>query len=71
MNERGANDLAVKTVSGQHPMKDEPRAGCFVTGFHRTLLGEAPEETTDLHEIPGESNDFRDLHIPVEDRGRD
>jgi hypothetical protein len=70
-DERRGDDLAVEPVSGKHPMKDKPCPGCFITGLQWPLLSEAPEETTDLHEIPGKPNDFRNVRIPVEDRGRD
>jgi hypothetical protein len=70
-DERWSDDLAVETVSGEHSMKHETGARSLVAGFHGSLVGKAPDEPSDLHEIPGEPHDFRDFRISFENRGRD
>jgi hypothetical protein len=42
-DKRWRDDLAVKAVSGEHPLENEPGTGGLVAGSYRSLLGELPK----------------------------
>jgi hypothetical protein len=67
-NERGSDNLAVKTISGEHPLKNKSRAGSFVASSHGVVLGEASEEPSNLHQIPREPHYFGALRVSFENR---
>jgi hypothetical protein len=70
-NERWCNDIAVETVPGEHPLKNEAGAGGLVTGPHGPSLGQTAKQATDLHEITGKFYHFGLPGVTFEDGSSD
>jgi hypothetical protein len=70
-DERRGDYLAVEAVTGEHPLENEPRAGSFVTGPYRSLLGETPKQSSYLHQIARESDNFGFLVVAFENGSSD
>jgi hypothetical protein len=70
-DEGRGDDVAVEPVVGEHPVEDEAGTGGFVTSPDGGFLGEATEEPSDLHEIPGEGENLGLVVIALENGGGD